>query len=386
MQFYLDHNATTPMCEEAIEAMAQVQRFSFGNASSVHSHGAAAREKLEEARAGIAELIGCEPGELYFTSGGTEANNWAIHGILENYARCAVVYSGIEHKSILNAVENQIWNVPVHKILVREDGLVDLGNLHYTLRTLRERPAGGNCLVSIMLANNETGVIQRVSEAVSAVKPHALVHTDAVQAFGKIVVNAKVLGVDLMTISAHKLGGPKGIGALYVRDGVEIEPMIRGGHQEHDRRAGTENVAAAVGFHVAARRRHQVLDDYQERTLLHVRELVEALECLEDTWINGAGNVRLPNTVNIGFDGVNSDSLVLMLAHAGISVSNGSACEAGSVGGSHVLKAMGLTDESTENAIRFSFSDDLPDGAIAKIAAEVIEAVESLRGMIDIPL
>jgi len=388
MQYYLDNNATTPMCEEAINAMDEVHRTAYGNASSVHLMGAEARKLLEAARESLAGMIGCEPGELYFTSGGTEANNWALRGILENRPELGIIHSAVEHKSILKTC-NAMTFQRSDRIAVDEDGIVDIDNLETVLRR--------RCcdyLVSVMLANNETGVIQPIPDVVSLLRetrPDSLIHVDAVQAFGKIPVNVKDLDVDLMTISAHKLGGPAGIGALYVRKGVEIAPMIVGGHQEGDLRAGTENVAAAVGFQVAALQRDErrrKSGEYIKAVCTHVANLRYMLAAeLDNIWINGGGCYRLPNTVNIGFEGVDSDALVLMLSAHGVFVSNGSACEAGSDEGSHVLRAMGQDDEKSRSAIRFSFSDDLPEGAIQEIANYVISTVKLLRDMnkIDIP-
>ena len=369
--FYIDHNATTPMHPEAIEAMASVQREWFGNASSVHSCGSDARTVLEGARRRIAGMIGCKPKELYFTSGGTEANNWALCGSLEKHPSWGVIPSAIEHKSVLNAA----W--AYCPVVTDQDGILELDDLESVMKKI-----GHDSLVSVMLANNETGVIQPVREIVDVVKrlrPDSLVHTDAVQMFGKHPVNVEQLGVDLMTISAHKVGGPKGIGALYVREGVEIEPLIRGGHQERDRRAGTENVAARL--------RQENLRQYTAAVYEHTSTLERRLShALGNVWINGGGAQRIPNTLNMGFGGVDSEALVLMLSGQGVMVSNGSACEAGSLDGSHVLKAMGQSEEDSRSAIRFSFSDDLPDGAMDLIVGRVIESVDSLRGMSVVPL
>ncbi len=402
---YVDHNATTPMHSDAIKAMADAQRNAYGNASSVHSRGADARVRLESARKTIADMIGCKSKELYFTSGGTEANNWAIRGVIRGDQRqCwGIVTSAVEHKSVLGMA--RYWGLSAeiyNTIKVDEDGVVDLEHLE----TCLPRPRGSNrYLVSVMLANNETGTIQPVRDVVDIVKelwPGSLVHTDAVQAFGKMPVNVKELGVDLMTISAHKIGGPKGIGALYVREGVKIAPSILGGHQERDYRAGTENVAAAVGFQVAASRRKRKQFEYWDVTLHCTKELERLLhEGLNGLTLNGRrwfpGSLRkrpgqpppcsgrICNTLNIGFAGVQSDALVLMLSNAGVFVSNGSACESGSLAGSHVLQAMGRTDAESRNAIRFSFSDDLEAGDVKIIADAVIEAVNALRSMGDVP-
>jgi cysteine desulfurase len=372
--------------------MASVQSKHFGNASSIHSFGSNARAILEKARRGIAKLIGCKPVELYFTSGGTEANNWVFRGVLEARPHAGIITSAIEHKSVLKAAEAAWWDRPVHKSIVDKDGVVDIDNLEWGIKgIIRGCPwdRKPSCLVSVMLANNETGVIQPVREVVDVVNrllPDSLVHTDAVQMFGKHSVDVKELGVDLMTISAHKVGGPKGIGALYVREGVDIDPLIRGGHQERDRRAGTENVAAAEGFHVAAAARQENLAQYAAKVYDHTAHLYARLCALDEIWVNGGERKRLCNTLNVGFRGVDSEALVLVLSGLGVLVSNGSACESGSLEGSHVLQAMGQSEEDSRSAIRFSLSDDLPGGSIPVIADRVIESVNALRDMPNVTL
>lgn len=383
--FYIDHNATTPMCPQAIDAMAVTQKDVFGNASSVHAKGQAARSLLEAARASIAGMIGCKTGELHFTSGGTEANNWVCYGIPDEYGY-RILVSATEHKSMLNAKEQYelTYRPPILRVCSR--GVLDLGFLEGILEE-----EGDSSLVSVMLANNETGIIQpvrEISEIVRKVRKvsagvynRSALHTDACQAFGKIPVNVDDLGVDLMSLSAHKLGGPKGIGALYIRESVDITAMILGGHQEHDKRAGTENVAAAVGFQVAAKHRLDTLKDYNRAVFKHAEELLTLLRrgLGEDVWVNGGGAPRIPNTLNVGFSGVDTDALVILLSNMGIAVSTGSACEAGRPEGSHVLKAMGQSNAESRSAIRFSFSDDLAEGAIPIIAGHVIESVKAIQ-------
>lgn len=394
---YLDNNATMQMYPEAIEAMMTIQRLHFGNASSIHSFGSTAREILEKARRGIAKIIGCKPKELHFTSGGTEANNWVFRGVLESRVGCGIITSTIEHKSVLKAATAARSYRSAHKLRVDKDGVVELDDLESAARDIVRGSAWGtrpSCLVSVMLANNETGVIQPIREIVDVVKyivPDSVVHTDAVQMFGKHRVKVQTLGVDLMTISAHKVGGPKGIGALYVREGVKIDPLILGGHQEHDRRAGTENVAAAVGFQVAAacitgdmiqKGRIPTHRGYAETAKRDRDELeVGLLSALDDVWVNGGERERVCNTLNVGFRGVDSEALVLVLSGLGIFVSNGSACESGALEGSHVLRAMGQSEEDSRSAIRFSFSDTMPEGYCGLVLKDVIESVNALRGM-----
>jgi len=386
VEHYIDHNATSPMTKETIRSVRGVQAWYFGNPSSVHSVGADARAVLDGARESIASLIGCHETELYFTSGGTEANNWAIFGIMRQNPLWPVVVSAIEHKSILRPAMERFTDrcgiVPAEKT-----GKLALEQLAYILVAHRKAPGA---LVSVMLANNETGVIQPIREVVEMVrkyKPEALVHVDACQALGKIPVNVNDLGVDLMTISAHKIGGPKGIGALFIRRGIEISPLILGGHQEGDLRAGTENVAAVIGFDIVACERISNLAGYARITSRRVEALTALLfGGLSSIWINGEQSERIPNTINIGFNGLGSDALVMMLSAGGIIVSNGSACESGSLEGSHVLKAMGQPVNESNGAIRFSFSDDAvkgdrKDAWIADVADNIIASVDSLRNM-----
>jgi len=387
--YYIDHNATTKMPEQVIAAMAQIQRDTFGNASSVHAEGAAARRTLEAARGSLARMIGAKPRELYFTSGGTESNIWALRGTVAplrqgSMTPWAGVCSTAEHKSMITEAEAHLY--PGQELLpVGENGLLDMASLE-------KGPVatGTTSIVSVILANNETGVIQdiqAISQTLKRHNSHHLMHTDACQAFGKISVDVDHLKVDLMSLSAHKLGGPKGVGALYVREGVEILPMLVGGHQEWDRRAGTENVPGAVGFQVAASLRHETLTEYQQIT----RECTDSLlgrlrEGLDDrVQVNGGGVRRLPNTLNVGFPDVDSDALVLMLSGLGIEVSNGSACSSSSLEGSHVLKAMGQSDVESGSAIRFSFSTDIAAAELEIIADRVIWSVRSLQDLNEMP-
>ena len=379
MKYYLDHNATTPVCDEALDEMEVCLSMFHGNASSLHAAGARARERIENARGIIARLIGAKPKEIVFTSGGTESNNAAIFA---GSARSLCV-SAVEHKSVLRALERSIVGASRYIAPVDADGLVDLGAVEDSIES-----SGKDCLVSIMHANNETGVIQPILEISDIVRDHrgCLLHVDACQSFGKIPVNVDDLGVDMMTISAHKIGGPKGVGALYIRSGVGFYPFIVGGHQESDRRGGTENVAGIAGFGAAAAARCGNLTDYALTTKAHRFGLLHYLrEGLDGIHLNGGHVERIPNTLNVGFAGVQSEALVMMLSERGIYVSNGSACESGSILGSHVLKAMGQSEEESESAIRFSFGMDLEEGAVPFIAENVIECVMSLRSMADVP-
>lgn len=331
MRTYLDHNATSPLRPAAKAAVLQALERT-GNASSVHAEGRAAHALLDAARDMLARALGVIAPMVAFTSGGSEANNLAIKGA----AAERLILSHIEHPSVIEAAK--ATGKSVELIPVTSDGAIDLDALRFML-------PGPPALVSVMLANNETGVIQPLREVVEIAREHgALVHTDAVQALGKVPVNFGLLGVDLMTVSAHKLGGPAGAGALVIRDGLALGSLIHGGGQELRRRAGTENLAAIAGFAAVAA---EMLHDIK---LLHDR-----LEAgLEDAVVFGGNASRLPNTTCFAYPGMNAETLLMAFDLDGIAVSSGSACSSGKVARSHVLGAMGFAPELTGAAIRVS--------------------------------
>ena len=335
---YLDHNATAPVRPEAVEAVARALSL-VGNPSSVHGFGRAARRLVEEARERVAALAGAEPEDVVFTGGGSEANNLALGGC----DRRRILVSAVEHDSILNA------NAALETVPVDGDGVIDLGALDARL-ALEDTPA----LVSVMLANNETGTIQPVAGVVDVARRHdALVHCDAVQAAGKMAFSFSGLDVDMLTLSAHKMGGPQGIGALVVGAGVALKAQILGGGQERGRRAGTEAVPLIAGFGAAA----LAVDGSKEgRRLARLRDgLEERLARLTPApLILGQGAPRLPNTSCIAMPGVASETQVMALDLAGVAVSAGSACSSGKVRPSHVLRAMGLGEAEAGSAIRVS--------------------------------
>jgi cysteine desulfurase len=336
---YLDYNGSAPVRPEVIEAMAGALE-ACGNPSSVHRFGRLARRSVEEARDVVATLVGARAPQIVFTSGGTESNNLALTGA----GREHVVISAVEHDSVARAVPD------AQTIAVGPDGVVDLAALDRLLGGCG-RPA----LVSVMLANNETGVIQPVAEAARCAHEHdALVHCDAVQAAGKVAVDMGELGVDLLSLSAHKLGGPQGVGALVVADGVTLSPMLRGGGQERGRRAGTENVAGIVGFGVAAK---LALDDLDRSAgLARLRDRLEdrLRKVAPGAIVFGDAAPRLPNTSCFTMPGVASETQVMALDLAGVAVSAGAACSSGRVEPSRVLQAMGVGEESSACAIRVS--------------------------------
>lgn len=332
MRIYLDHNATSPLRETARTAMLAALGLK-GNASSIHAEGRAARASLDASREAVARALGAIAPMVVFTSGGSEANNLALKGAPAE----RLIVSAVEHPSVIEAAK--ACRKPVDILPVDGAGVVDLTALDRLLAT------GPKALVSVMLANNETGVIQPVREVTALTQKHgALVHCDAVQALGKIAVNFGLLGVDTLSVSAHKLGGPVGAGALVIRDGLPLTALIQGGGQELRRRAGTENVAAIAGFAAAA-----------EDKRLDIRHLRDALEArLEGAVIFGAGAERLPNTSCFALPGLSAETALMALDLAGIAVSSGSACSSGKVAKSHVLAAMGVSPELAGNVIRVS--------------------------------
>lgn len=338
MDTYLDHNATTPVRPEAAAAVADALG-RHGNASSVHRFGRLVRRAVDDAREAVASLVDTSTGNVVFTSGGTEANNQALRG-----ACGRVIVSAVEHDSVLAARDDAV------QIAVDANGVIDRDHL-CDLLAGNAAPA----LVAVMLANNETGVVQPVSDIVALAHEHgALVHCDAVQAIGKIPVSFRDLGVDMMSVSAHKLGGPQGVGALIVRDGLDIDPLLLGGGQERRRRAGTENVPGIAGFGAAAVAARDGLAVMQE--LSHLRDELEARvrAAAPEATIHGLGAVRLPNTSCIGLPEMSAETQVIALDLAGVAVSAGSACSSGKVTPSHVLRAMGLDESAAQNAIRVS--------------------------------
>ncbi|WP_375593821.1 cysteine desulfurase family protein [Algihabitans albus] len=333
---YLDYNATAPLRPEALDAMTAALS-TVGNASSLHGFGRQARRTVEDAREQVAALVGARPAQVVFTAGGTEANNQALRAC----GRTRVLISAGEHDSVLQAVPQAL------RIPLRRDGLVSLAKL---ASLLAEEPAPA--LVSLQLANNETGVMQPVAEAAALAREFgALVHCDAVQAAGKIPVDFALLGIDLMTLSAHKLGGPQGIGALVVADDVELRPLLRGGGQERGRRAGTENVAAIAGFGAAALAARQGLGRLQVWRDAFEAELMALGPAVT---IFGAAAQRLPNTTCVALPGLAAESQLMALDLAGVAVSSGSACSSGKVAPSHVLAAMGATEAEAQAALRIS--------------------------------
>jgi cysteine desulfurase len=384
VRIYLDHNATTPVHASVRDAMVRtLTQEHFGNPSSVHYYGQRAKSSVDDARTAVAGLIGADPGDVIFTSGGTESDNLALRGALDARAaepsgRRHLVISAIEHEAVLNtarALEKLGW--PVTIVPVGASGVIDPSDL---ANAVTEKTA----LVSLMHANNEVGTIQPILEAAAIAKSAgAWFHTDAVQSAGKLPITAREwapLGVDLISVSAHKFGGPKGIGALWIRRGVKLSPTATGGRHERNRRAGTENVSGIAGFGAAATAARAALSAHTA----HVAQLRDRLEAsilanVPGTVVNGDAARRLPNTSNISFDGVEAESLLIALDLEEIAVSTGAACSSGTLEPSHVLKAMGLPHARTKNSLRFSLGPENTVSEIDRVADVLPALVDKLR-------
>jgi cysteine desulfurase len=380
MRIYLDHNATTPVDPAAAEAMTRALNDLFGNASSVHYYGQQAKAAVDSARSSVAALIGAEPSEVIFTSGGTEADNLAIRGAaeaLEASSRKHLITSGIEHEAVLNtykALARRGWRTTL--LPLDATGIVSPDRL-------REAMTDDTALVSIMHANNEIGTIQPI--ALLAQIAHgrgALFHTDAVQSAGKIPVDVRALGVDLLALSGHKFYGPKGTGALWAKRGVRLAPFLSGGKQERNRRAGTENVPGLMGMGVAAARALEKMPSEAQR-LSALRDRLEGgiLAGVPNTDVNGSPEARVPNTTNISFDRIEAESLLIALDLDGVAVSTGSACSSGTLEPSHVLKAMSLPTHRAQNSIRFSLGAGNTEEQIDHVIEILPRIVAKLRSL-----
>jgi cysteine desulfurase len=379
-RIYLDHNATTPLAPEVAERLDRASREMWGNASSVHHFGQQAKAALDEARNDVAALIGGDASEVVFTGGGTEADNFALRGAaeaLDATGRKHLIATAIEHEAVLNtlkALGRRGWRVTL--LPVGASGIVSPD-------ALREVITDDTALVSVMHANNEIGTVQAVAECAAIARDRgALMHTDAVQSAGKIALDVKALGVDLLSISGHKFYGPKGTGALWIRRGVRLTPFMTGGRQERNRRAGTENVAGLSALGTAARLAREKLHGEATR-LAALRDRLEdgVLAAVPGAVRNGATTPRVANTANISFERIESESLLIGLDLEGIAVSSGSACSSGTLEPSHVLKAMGLPHHRTLSSIRFSFGASNTEADVDRVIAVLPPLVEKLRSL-----
>ena len=380
VRIYFDYNATTPMAPEAVDAVARVMRDIYGNASSIHHFGQQAKATLDDARSAVAALLHADPSEIVFTGGGTEADNMAIRGAaeaLEPGGRRHLIASGIEHEAVLNtlrALARRGWRTTL--LPVDASGVVSPDRL-------REAIDADTALVSVMHANNEIGTIQPVAALAAIAHEHgALMHTDAVQSVGKVPVDVRALGVDLLSLSAHKFNGPKGAGVLWIKRGTRMQPTVTGGKHERNRRAGTENVAGIAGLGVAATlAAGKMIHEAPRVAALRDRLESGILRDVPGTLVNGARDARVPNTTNISFERIEAESLLIALDLEGIAVSTGSACSSGTLEPSHVLKAMGLPTHRTQNSLRFSLGMFSTQEEVDRVVEVLPRLVEKLRGL-----
>ena len=362
--FYFDHNATTPVAPAVLAAYTACLAEVYGNASSIHYFGQAAKQRLEQARRAVAARMNAKPKEIVFTSGGTEADNLAIRGVVKPGAH--VITTSIEHPAVLNTCA--ALDAEVTYVAASGDGVVDPDDIR---RALRPETA----LITVMHANNELGTLQPVAEVARiAREAGVLMHSDGVQAFGRVPVDVRELGVDLYSISGHKIGAPKGVGALYVRDGLPLRAISFGGHHERERRPGTENVPGAVALGLAC-----AAADWSATAALCDRLEQGILERVSYAHVNGASAPRLANTTNIRFDGIEGEALLIALDLAGFAVSSGAACSSGSVEPSHVLTAIGLSAKDARSSLRFSLGPENTLEEVDALIDAVVEAVAHLR-------
>ena len=373
---YLDNNATTPLEPRVAEKMIDFIREHFGNPSSLYPIGRKVKEMIEEAREEIAKVIGANKNEIIFTGSGTEADNFALRGILDAYPnKNEIITSSIEHPAIMSTCQYlEKKGFKVTYLPVDEYGVVDLN-------VLEDSITDKTALISVMHANNEIGTIQPIEEISKIAKRKGvLLHTDAVQTLGKIEVNVDKLGVDLLSISAHKIYGPKGVGALYIRKGVKISPLIYGGHQERLLRAGTENTIGIIGFGEAVR----IIREKEKKDLKRIEKLADMLKGgieknIPKVKFNGHPEKRVKSTLNFSFIGLEGEAILLALATKGIYVSTGSACSEGSEETSHVLSAIGLRPEIARSSIRFSLGRFNTEEDIKVVLKELPEIIAKLR-------
>lgn len=349
---YFDNNATTALAPEVLEAMLPFYREEFGNPSSIHAFGRGVRVAIDEAREEVARLLGAEPGEVIFTSGGTEADNFAVKGVAyacQEYGR-HIITSTIEHPAVLNTCQYlEERGFRVTYLPVNGQGLVDPEDV-------RKAIDRGTILITVMHANNETGALQPIREIGEIAQERGICfHTDAVQSMGKLPFQVKELGANLLSLSAHKIHGPKGVGALYLKKGTQLHPLLHGGHHERGWRAGTENAAGIAGLGRACGLAAQGLPEEVQRLAVLRDRLEEGIqEKIRQVRLNGHPTQRLPNTLNCSFWGIEGESLMINLDLEGIAVSTGSACASGSINPSHVLLAMGIPEEICRSSLRFS--------------------------------
>lgn len=378
-RIYMDHSATTPVAPEVLEAMLPYFREKFGNASSLHSFGLEAKEALEDSREKVAKLLGASAEEIIFTSGGTESDNLALKGVAYRNREKGkhIITTTIEHPAILEVCRKlETKGFEITYLPVTNEGFVDPAELESTIRK-------DTILISVMHANNEVGTIQPLKEIGRiAAEKDIYFHTDAVQSAGKIPIDVDEMGLDLLSLSAHKLYGPKGVGALYIRKGTRLESITQGGGHERNLRSGTENISGIVGLAKAAELAQQVMGEEAEHlTELRDRLAKLVLDNISDCWINGSMANRLPSNLNFGFKYVEGESLLLFLDSKGIAVSTGSACSSKKLEPSHVLLALGLNPVDCHGSLRITLGRSNTEDDIDYVAGAINEAVERFRGI-----
>lgn len=377
---YLDHAATTPARKEVVEAMLPYFTEQFGNPSSVYSFAAGNKNVITDVRERIANTLGARTEEIYFTAGGSEADNWALKATAEAYGNKGkhIITTKIEHHAILHTAEylEKQLGFEVTYLDVDENGLVRLDDLKAAIRP-------DTILISIMFANNEIGTIEPIKEIGAIAKEHGILfHTDAVQAYGQIPINVDECNIDMLSASGHKLNGPKGIGFLYIRRGVKIRSFVHGGAQERRRRAGTENVTGIVGLEKAVEIAFATMEERTKKEIELRDHLIERiLSEIPYTRLNGARTNRLPNNVNVSFQFIEGESLLIMLDMKGICASSGSACTSGSLDPSHVLLAIGLPHEIAHGSLRLTLGDENTMEEMDYVVEQLKEIVSKLRSM-----
>jgi len=376
---YLDNAATTKTAPEVVEAMLPYFTENYGNPSSIYSLGAGSKKAVTEVRDIIAESLGCKSNEIYFTAGGSEADNWALKAAAEAYKSKGkhIITSKIEHHAILHTCEYlEKQGYEITYLDVDDKGIVDLEKLEKAIRE-------DTILISIMFANNEIGTIEPIKEIGAIAKKHNVIfHTDAVQAFGQVPINVDEYNIDMLSASGHKLNGPKGIGFLYIRTGLKLRSFVHGGQQERGRRAGTENVPGIVGLGAAVKRAFTIMEDKTAKEIELRDYFIQKLESeIEHCWLNGDRTKRLPNNVHFGFEFVEGESLLIKLDMAGICASSGSACTSGSLDPSHVLLAIGLPHERAHGSLRLTLSEEITKEDVDYTVSVIKETVEYMRNM-----
>ena len=379
MRIYLDNAATTKMSEVAIKAMIPYMNEIYGNPSSLHSVGQEANEALQNARERIAKLLGCEPKEITFTSGGSEADNQAIISAAklgERKGKKHIISTAFEHHAVLHTLEKlKKEEFEITLLDVHENGLV-------TAEQVREAIRDDTCLVSVMYANNEIGTIQPIAEIGAVCREKGvLFHTDAVQAVGHLHINVKEQNIDMLSLSAHKFHGPKGVGVLYTRKGIPLTTLIEGGAQERGKRAGTENIPAIMGMVAALEEACAKIEENTAKLTALRDKLIAGLSEIPHSILNGDAKQRLPGNVNFCFEGIEGESLLLLLDDKGVCASSGSACTSGSLDPSHVLLAIGRVHDIAHGSLRLSLSEENTEEEIDYTIKAVKEVVEYLRGI-----